>query len=237
MSCRFALLDGAYVLGSLAPGERNAYEAHLPGCASCSAAVRELAGMPGLLARVDATVLGAELPPPPDVLPALLRQVRREGRRRTALSALGAAAAVALASTTAVVAGGGLRGGSPAPAAPTATSAPTAPARPMSPVGQDVVTAAVALVPVAWGTRLDLSCTWADAPVHRGGAGYAAEGSAYALVVRTTSGRTEQVATWRALPGATMRLTGATATAASDIGAVEVRTSTGRVVLRLDAAG
>ena len=43
----------------------------------------------------------------------------------------------------------------------------------------------------------------------------------------------EQVATWKALPGRTMRLTGATATGRTDITTVEVRTADGRVVLTL----
>ena len=64
--------------------------------------------------------------------------------------------------------------------------------------------------------------------------GYQGEAaSAYALVVRTRAGGVEQVATWKALPGRTMRLTGATATGRTDITTVEVRTADGRVVLTL----
>ena len=62
MTCQFAHLDGAYVLGSLAPAERLEFEAHLPGCAECSRGVRELAGLPGLLAQVD--VADLEVPHP-----------------------------------------------------------------------------------------------------------------------------------------------------------------------------
>ncbi|HEV2087650.1 MAG TPA: zf-HC2 domain-containing protein, partial [Cryptosporangiaceae bacterium] len=48
--------DGApYVLGALSPDERLSYEAHLESCAECRASVREVAGLPGLLARVSAT--------------------------------------------------------------------------------------------------------------------------------------------------------------------------------------
>ena len=37
------------------------------------------------------------------------------------------------------------------------------------------------------------------------------EGGSYALVVHTRDGRTERIATWNGLPGATMQLTAATA--------------------------
>ena len=61
MSCEFAHSDAAYVLGALAPADRLAFERHLAGCAECTRAVRELAGLPGLLGRVDASIL--EHPP------------------------------------------------------------------------------------------------------------------------------------------------------------------------------
>ena len=92
--------------------------------------------------------------------------------------------------------------------------------------------AAVALTGVAWGTKLDLTCTYAAAS---GGDGSydGEEAGAYGLFVRTRAGGVEQVATWKALPGRTMRLSGATATGRTDITGVEVRTSDGRVVLTL----
>ena len=57
MTCEFAELDGAYVLGALPAAERLAFEQHLTTCEECSRAVRQMAGLPGLLARVDTTVL------------------------------------------------------------------------------------------------------------------------------------------------------------------------------------
>ena len=51
-SCPLAHSDAAYVLGALSPAERLEYERHLPTCASCRRSVAQLAGMPGLLARV-----------------------------------------------------------------------------------------------------------------------------------------------------------------------------------------
>jgi hypothetical protein len=53
------------------------------------------------------------------------------------------------------------------------------------------------------------------------------------LVVRGRDGRTEEVASWRALPGRTMRLTGASAYSLDEIAAVEVRTARGAALLEL----
>lgn len=105
MSCEFAHLDGAYVLGALSPAERVAFKQHLAGCEECSRSVAALAGLPGLLGRVDAEVL-EEMPveePPPTLLPALLREVRSRRRRRTVTTA-GLAAAAALVVGVPVVA-------------------------------------------------------------------------------------------------------------------------------------
>ena len=82
------------------------------------------------------------------------------------------------------------------------------------------------------GTRLDLTCTYFTPAAHDYGPPHAVE---YAMFVRTQDGRTEQVATWRALPGKTMQLTAATAAGRDNIASVEVRTARGTPVLRLGA--
>ncbi len=236
MSCQFAHLDGAYVLGSLAPAERLDFEAHLPGCAECSRGVRELAGLPGLLAQVDVADLEARTPDAPlpsTLLPALVREVQGQQRRRSVLTALVAAAVAALFVGALAVGGVFDRSGSPESAASPAATRSAAPAgQAMVPVGEVPVKAAVALTGVAWGTKLDLTCSYPTGD----GDGDEYEGPlapAYALVVHTREGAVEQVATWKGLPGKTMRLTGATATGRTDITSVDVRTSDGRVVLTL----
>ena len=100
MTCGFAHDDAAYVLGALSLADRQEFERHLPGCADCSRAVGELAGLPGLLGRVDASVVEepeVDDPVPATLLPALSREVRQARRRRTwAAAGLAAAAAVAV---------------------------------------------------------------------------------------------------------------------------------------------
>lgn len=222
-ACELAHLDGAYVLGALAPEERLAFERHLPGCPSCSAAVRDLAGLPGLLAQVPASHV--ESPPEPEpvpstLLPGLVTEVRRRQRVRRWAAGLAAAAAVVVIGVGTAVA---LTGGDDAEPAPPAVAS-----RPMVQIDQDVVEASVALTEVAWGTRVDLTCSYVapDSP-------YGQEAPTYVLVVRTADGEAEQVATWKGLPGKDMQLSGATALTTDQIVAVEVRDTEGHPVLEL----
>ena len=102
----------------------------------------------------------------------------------------------------------------------------------MVPVGSGPVRAAIALTGVAWGTKLDLTCTYAAAT---GGGGYDGEeaGGLRACSCAPAPGPSSRSPPGRPCPGRTMRLTGATATGRTDITSVEVRTSDGRVVLTL----
>jgi anti-sigma-K factor RskA len=226
MSCDFAHHDGAYVLGSLSPAERAEFEHHLATCEDCARRVRELAGLPGLLARVSPEVLetvGAPEPVPVTLLPALVAEARRSQRRRTTML-VGLAAAAAL-----VVAGGSAVAltaldDDPAPAGQTAPPSATT-GEAMTSIDSETVTGTLALTSVAWGTRLDLVCTYT--PDHE-----VAYGATYSMVVHTTDGRVEQVATWKALSG-TMRLPAATSATLEEITSVEVLTSDGDPVLTL----
>lgn len=222
MSCELAQLDGAYVLGALAPEDRLAFERHLPGCPSCSAAVRDLAGLPGLLAQVSAEVVIS--PPEPEqvpdtLLPGLVAEVRRErGRRRWVAGLVAAAAVLVIGLATALVV---TNGDEPAEAPPVA-------GRQMVPLVEHGVEASVALTSVDWGTRLDLTCSYEEPS-----GGYQHGPPTYALVVRTEGGGTEQVATWTGLPGRTMHLTGATALTTDEIVSVEVQDDEGNPLLEL----
>lgn len=255
MTCQHAHLDGAYVLGALSPAERGDFEKHLTDCEACARAVQGMAGIPGLLARVDAGVLESlpvEQEQPDTLLPALVARVRRSRRRRTFVTAgLAAAAASAVVVGSLAITGALTDDTRPSPPQATSTptttpttdptTAPTTPAPPrttpkptpkaaaMTAIGGAPVRGHLALEPVAWGTRLDLTCSYGAAP---GGHGYALPAS-YAMFIRTRDGRVERVATWRALPGRTMRLTAATASVRADITQVEVRTDGGQAVLRL----
>ncbi|EAQ00793.1 hypothetical protein JNB_11479 [Janibacter sp. HTCC2649] len=234
MSCDFAHLDGSYVLGALSPTERLEFERHLASCAECSQSVRELAGIPGLLAQVDLSDIedGSVPPVPATLLPSLVSEVRSAERRRSVWVG-------AIAASVAAVAGGALAvatglGGGEQPlvasaATPTVSATSTASKLHMESVGSSPISADVALAGVAWGTRLEMTCSYGE-----GEDDYEAiHGWVYGLFVQTRDGRFEQVATWKGLPGRTMNLQAATAAQREDIQRVEVRTSGGVVVLRL----
>lgn len=218
---RFASYDAAYVLGALSPKDRQEYEQHLQECADCARAVRELAGMPGLLAKVPTElVTDAGLDGPPDtLLPDLLARTRTQRRRRRgatiATSVLAAAACLVLAVFLAVRP---LAPDEPPPAAiPTVT---------MSPVRSAPVYATVGLENVAWGTKVNMHCMYEkDSQIYGDGK--------YYLVVIADDGAVEHIGSWTVQPGKDAKLQGATSWSVTDIEAIEVRTSEGRPVLRL----
>ena len=231
--CALSHSDAAYVLGSLSPTDRLEFERHLPGCESCRRSVAELAGLPGLLARVPVEQVEAPAPfepLPATVLPALVAVVRREQRRKTVLVMLGAAAAIAVVALG-VGALQAARDDARAPeAAPTSVSPTVAPAQPMDVVHDYGMKADVSLTPVGWGTKVLLTCSYPD-PEGEYGGGHAYE---YRLVAFAGDGKSDKVMTWKAVPGKTMSLPGSTAAALDDITRVEVQSEHGRTILRLD---
>jgi Putative zinc-finger len=239
MTCGYADRDGSYVLGALSPAERLDFEEHLAGCADCARSVRELAGLPGLLARVDPAVLEQspdEGPVPHTLLPALLREVRRSRRRRSLVVAAAAAAAVAAVTVPMAVLGAFDGSGTPVAGPSTGTGTGTGTPgsvvrRAMAPVGDAKVHASVTMASVAWGTRLELTCTYD--PEGGGKQVHLPSKVTYGLFVRTRDGRTQQVGTWRSIPARTTRVTAATSATTQDIASVEVRTADGRPVLDL----
>jgi hypothetical protein len=236
MSCAYADRDGSYVLGALSPAERLEFEEHLAGCAECARAVRELAGLPGLLARVDPAVLeqpSDESPVPETLLPTVLGEVRRSRRRRSLLVAAAAAAAALAAVTVPMAVSGAFdRSGTPVAAPSPGSRTPvTVVRRTMSPVGDSAVHASVTLASVAWGTKLELTCTYDRKPGSK--PPQRASKVTYGLFVTTREGRTQQVGTWRSIAERTTRVSAATSATTQDIAWVEVRTSDGRRVLSL----
>ncbi len=233
-TCEHEHEDGAYILGALSPEDRAAFERHLPGCPTCAQSVRELAGLPGLLARVPVEILDPkQLPTPvPDtLLPALVRRVRRSQRRRAWVTGglVAAAAAIAIGAVGVATMGDDETPPTAVPTAGPTTAAPLV----MLPVGAEPISGSVSLTQVGWGTRLDLTCSYSDKDSE--GHPYHDEAPpTYAMYVTRTDGSSEQVASWKGLPGKTMHLAAATAADAADVVNVEVRSSTGATVLELD---
>ena len=225
----FTLYDAAYVLGALSPADRREFEDHLRVCAACASSVGELAGLPGLMSRVSLDQLTEEPEPLPEtLLPSLARAVRRErGRRRLFVGAATAAAACLITVGAVAVS----QPDSPArPLATPSVSAPSGAANlPLTAVVPSPVTASARLVDMAWGTRIDLTCTYRSTGL------YPARGIPYAMVVIDRFGAAEQVAAWKALPNRELTVMGASSKARRDIAAVEIRTQQGQTILRLSA--
>jgi anti-sigma factor RsiW len=186
VTCPFARNDAAYVLGALEPEERHRYEEHLHECPTCSGSVRDLAGLPGLLARLPAERVAALPPdsgldpePPETLLPGLVRQIRRERRRaRLRVGLVTGAVAASLAA-----------GGTVAVQHLTAGGPPPRPGRTveLQAVGNHPGHGTVQLSSWAWGTTVRVTCHWA----------YASNSEVYTLWVTDRTGKEFPVSSWR----------------------------------------
>lgn len=239
--------DAAYVLGALVPAERQEYEQHLAECEECSAAVAELAGLPGILGKLPpdeaATVGAIGSQPSSDVLRGLSSKVRRHRlRSRMLAGAIAVAACAASVGITLAVTGADAGVGSSQTGQPQAGgTAAGGTALHFSAVTASSLTATGSLLPEAWGTRIDWTCTYARAatsaattstPAERYPSGLAGPVHGYALFVTDADGATTRVASWVAAPGSVVTPTATTRIPAADIRRVEIRaTATGRTLL------
>jgi anti-sigma factor RsiW len=231
MNCPYSQDPAAYVIGSLSPAERLEFEKHLGECDQCTRAIRELAGLPGLLGRVEPSVLEqpvTDKPVPDTLLPTLSRQVRSARRRRTLIAAGVAVAGVAVLVPVLVS-----QLGAPDRSQPgrpdDSSDSPALVSEPMHPVGDVPLKASVTMESVTWGTRLGLRSTYDRWAMDR----RLPPSMDYTLCVRTWDGRTEEVGSWRSVDGMTMEVSGATSATQDDISSVQVRAPDGHVVLRL----
>jgi hypothetical protein len=214
----FEHYDAAYVLGALTTADRRDFEAHMAGCPACTAAVGALAGLPGLLASVSPDVVESLAvdpeDPPASLLPRLIARANRR-RRLTWVAIAGAAAAVVAVFVLVLMV--------TARPATTTQNAGLPVTLAVSGTGSGALSANAHLVSVAWGTRIDLKCTYEDVP------GW--DSNVYFMTITDRTGTTQSVASWTALPGKTASLTGSTATRVGDIAALDVRDTKGDVLL------
>lgn len=214
----FAEWDAAYVLGALSPGERAAYEQHLADCPECSAAVRGLAVIPGLLGKVPAEDVPGDVsePPPADLLARTrsmaegeVTSIRR--RRRWTVSF------VAVAASAVLVIGGAVWAQQRDTTPPGVTVA-------MQQTRANPLNAILQLHDKAWGTEVTMKCTYAASSQWSSGA-------VYGLYVVDDAGHATSISTWSADPGTTAKLTAATAVPRAKIAHLQVRTAAGTVLL------
>lgn len=209
MKCDFCFDDGAYVLGALAPAERAEFERHLATCPSCRDEVAALAVLPGLLGRLDAATAIPAIEAPPSILLRTMAAVatrRRAERRRRLWTALAAGLAALVVATGA---GLGVHMVDASPASPPGLSA-------MVPVTDHVpVTAELALVAAAGGTRVDMQCRYST--------GYDGLWIIRLVVFPRWGGTGEQIGTWTATSGQVLSMTAMTHLSPEDIGRVELQ--------------
>jgi hypothetical protein len=212
----FSEFDAAYLLGALSDEDRLAYERHLTTCDACSAAVRSLSPLPALLGTVPHLEELDEIAQPPDtLLPRLLREVRR-GQRRRRWYAGGIAAAVAACLVLVTLSIANRDQGS--------TGRPVA----MQPVVATHVHATAQVRDVAWGTRVQLQCSYDTSTSYPPDA-------AYSLVAYDRSGHEHAMGTWRLVSRGVTTFDSGTALPRADIDriAIEVGSGTQLLVLKL----
>ena len=239
---KFAHWDAAYVLGALSPAERREFEEHKASCASCQAAVSELAALPGLLAQIspaDAAMLAladdssgehAETPeqstgqaeaiehgPPPSLLPKMIKKARMRRRRMVAAIAGVAAAAIVVVGGLAIATG--LLPLEPDPAERVA----------FSPVVPSAIMAVADVIPGEDGTQINVECVYAEVNDPRPGGSH----ETYSIFVVDQSGLATEIKEWPATPNKVMRPSGTTPLQMSEIADLEIReTETDLILLR-----
>jgi hypothetical protein len=214
---RFRDWDAAYVLGALSVEDRRSYERHLATCPECSAALAELAGLPGILGKLSAEDAVAVLASPSEQsldaqlrdrehTPGLVQKLAASANRRRRRIRIGML--VAVVAVVAVIGAGGIT--------LAADQGPTSATVAMSPLHQKVITASLQITKKGWGTSFAWSCNYA---------GDAWEGTpvSYDLVVVKKSGGETTVATWTTAGPRARGLTASSAIATSDIRSVEIR--------------
>jgi hypothetical protein len=205
----FAMFDGAYVLGALSDADRVAFEAHLAECDACSASVRELSGLPALLAAVPESAVIDEAPPL-SLLPALQRRARSSVRRRRWIMTGVAVAAACVVALAVVVSW--------------PTSAPTTHPVAMTAVASAPITATADVRDVGWGTKIELVCRYAETsqPVRP-----------YALVVVDRNDKVYELGTWNLVPGKPTTYQSGIALPRSQVKEVRITTVSGKPLLAL----
>ncbi|MFI9507069.1 anti-sigma factor family protein [Nocardia sp. NPDC052566] len=220
--------DAPYVLGSLTRSERREFEEHLAGCPTCRAGVAELAGLPGMLAMVDAETALAMIeapeppvaaePPIPELLPRLAAATEQR-RRRGRWIAIGSAVAAAAAAVAIAV---------PVVSSVTSSNGPGSgqvfAERTMQPLEPTPVSASVKLVASDGKTRVIMNCTYGPSDQKYNWK--------FSLFVTRTDGQQAELGSWPAGPGTELTIDRTIDGTPDQVRNIEIRSvSTGKVIL------
>ena len=214
MTCTHEVDVGAYVLDALEPDERMRVRAHLATCAECRATLRELEGLPGLLAQVPAPEARV-LPEAPSEL-AFRRFQHRAAATQSAARAAGGRGPRRWVLVAAAAAAVGIAGGVGGVVASLGSAAPTAVSATAGPIH-----AHVELTAASGGTRIDLALDGVPS------------GQRCELVAVSRAGRWQTVSDWTATYSGTAHVISAVPLKPQDIDRLLIRTPDGRTLLSM----
>ena len=219
--------DAAYVLGALSYEERKEYEAHLAQCPTCSSSLALLAGIPGILGKIDsqtaiALVDGAAVASEGErwddsifikKLASRAAKAQRTSRiRQSLIAAAVLVICISMGVTTGVLVHA--KNGQPTPASPAATAAWH-----LTNLQPQIMSAALRITSKKWGTHFDWDCTYS-----KDAASWPAT-TRYNLVITDASGRKTTIASWSPSGGIAKGLSATTALSVSQIKMLEVTVS------------
>ncbi|HVQ97145.1 MAG TPA: zf-HC2 domain-containing protein [Mycobacteriales bacterium] len=229
MTDQFTFDAAPYVLGALSPEERQIFESHLAECPACESAVREFAGLPGLLSRLPADEVASALQgdpePPATLLPALQFAVRRERRSRRWRGVASGLAAACLAIVATGVVVNQVVGGDSGPSSGPVVAQPQALV--FQPKTTVPVVATASLVGKAWGTEIDMKCTYS-------GPGLEGDDPEYTLIATDRQNVRHRVGDWGVLVGKEIQLHMSTGIQRDQIKSLQVVNPSNTPVLELN---
>ncbi len=204
---------GPYVVGALEPAERAEVEAHLAVCAVCRDELAVLAGLPGLLGRLneEEAVASGRLAAPSDLVERALAQINRGRRDRRRRSRLVAAAVLAI-----VLGAGGLAVGLQGQHPSGSFSIAGVPAGRVTAADQTSgVRGTATLLSEPWGSAIKLLLSGV------------APGDHCQLIAIARDGHHEVAGTWNASYGGIANVSASTAIPPAQLAALRVVTTSG----------
>ncbi len=219
--------DAAYVLGSLSTDERREFERHLSACIACSSAVADLAGMPGMLMKMDATTAKALVQSPVDenvfALPLEpIQKLARAAIKRKSMLRRKMAAGMAVAASIVMVIGLAIGlniGSSPTPASNQESAVAIGTKIAMIPLENYAMVVNMQVSKKKWGTQFAWNCVYGNyaSPTQKS--------QFYDLVITDASGTATTIATWSQTGASAKGLVASTGIPLAKIKTVEVRYS------------